>query len=371
MQYFMRIGCTGLVFFLSCGGGSSTSTDSTPTATADTTAPTITSVKDNASNTLSAITTTAIMTTPTSFTIIFSEAMTTSTVSTTNITLNCVGGDSTDIAQTITIAAATDSDTISDNEFTITPSTALPQKDTCTLAVGAAVTDAAANLAKANALAATASYVFTTPCVTSDTFTNGATIVSGGCWTIGDGNTASDGDVDLTSAVSEANGTLTMSVAATTVTETNLIYGFTKTFTSDTTTTVVFDAGEGFDTGGESGDNVQLFLQTSAGGAPAAVCGLVPSQAGGIIALISDAVGGSTTGGTISSTSSFTTASALKFTKAGTTCTCSHSIGNTGTFIDLTPISCDAGSSFVIGVQMSNATGANPLAVTISKITFE
>lgn len=152
----------------SCGGGSSATPTPTPTV------PTISSVTGittatTTSATIAATGTTGISVLATNpLTITFSTAMDTATITTSNISLSCGG-----TAQTITIA---NTNSPTNTIFTVTPSANTAQVTSCTLTIGTGVESA-----DAGALAAAATYAYTTGCATSDDFTNSTTLTD--CWT--------------------------------------------------------------------------------------------------------------------------------------------------------------------------------------------
>ena len=165
-----------------CGSSSTTpASNAGDDTTADTTAPTLSSVTTYDGDADTALASTAGDTRVSGaanatefFTITFSEAMDPATVIADNITLSC-----NDAAITVGTPATSDNIT-----WTVPIESNLTGYIGCTLTLGVGLTDAAGN-----ALAEVATYVFNTQCSTNDSFvvdTLGFTSVSqttGNCWT--------------------------------------------------------------------------------------------------------------------------------------------------------------------------------------------
>ena len=164
-----------------------TASSTTFTTGADTVAPTVT-VKNSAGTTLatSGNSLTITKSSAEDISITFSEAMDTSTITSSNVTLTCNG-----ITQG-TLAAATDTDSVSGNEWTYTLSDTNFPQNTCTLAFTTGVKDA-----NANAIAAT-SYALLASCGPNDEFTDSATLSS--CWTENDDNSSGTFDINSTTS---------------------------------------------------------------------------------------------------------------------------------------------------------------------------
>ena len=203
----------------------------------DETTPTISSLVDSNDNTISATasdnTTRLSALTTNTYTATFAEAMDTSTVITDNVSLIC------GTVQTITIAEGTDSDTIDNNTFVITPSAQLPDVVNCTLIFTANIKDAAGN-----ALTETAYYTWPTKCASSDEFDNPDTLAE--CWLL-DSNSRGTADI--------ANGRLTFS--STTV---DAYYTINKAVTGD------FDVEIYISSSNHNEDDEQVFLSVGLSG---------------------------------------------------------------------------------------------------------
>jgi hypothetical protein len=380
-RVLMQMVCVLVVFpFVGCGGSSTTSGsdgDSGGSSTdADATAPTISTLVDNNSTALNITASTdtaqALTTAPTSFTVTFDEDVTniaqTTAGTTGNITLECVGESSAndDNKQAIKIVAADTTNKI----YTITPSAALPQNDTCKLAFKATITDNVdTNLAKANNALTAVTYYFTTPCTTSDTFTNGKTTASsGGCWTEGD-NISS-----VSPTVSESDGTITLGIAAATTVSNG--GGYLKTFTSDTTMQVTITAASGLaDSTDQGGADSVLLVMANTDESGLVLCLLDPDENGIFVSVTAftgatpDSEGDRTTTAITTGTSLAQTM-VLKLARSGTSFTCSYDDGASGNFTALTAQTKTLNSSYQAGFGVANVSGAAKVSATISDVTF-
>ncbi len=154
------------VLWGACGGGSSAAPTPTPTPTI----PTISSFAAAGGNTgvtTVAATGTTNVSVNSTYALTFDTAMTASTVNASTVTLACGS-----TAETLTVAAASSADTA----FTLTPAAAFPPLTDCTATVSTGVESSSSG-----ALAATATYAYTTGCITDDNFSNANT--ESGCWT--------------------------------------------------------------------------------------------------------------------------------------------------------------------------------------------
>lgn len=370
---------------VACGGGGASSatdaTDSTADATdsgsdattADTTAPTVSGVL--AGDVLLESGTTTLTTIPAAFGISFSEAMTVSTVSTTNVSLAC------EASETITIAAADDSDSITDNEFMATLTNLLPMNDSCTLTIETGVTDAATT---PNALAAAATYTITTPCVQSaprrEEFRTLTTLNSGatGCWTVnGQGGSGIDTSIDTT------NGTASFTIGNTDFNETDQAGFFLGTLDENTLILTVkitditglVHASTG---GADPEDALYVTLSDSLPlTANAMICGVTANDSAGAIILSSDTSGEfDAQSSVIGSGATLTTITGgeplyLRISKSANDMTCAYRVGDTGDFtnVNATAFPIALGSAYYAGWEFTHKTG-NTMAVTVDSVTM-
>lgn len=171
-----------------------TTTYTFTTAAADTTPPTIISLKD--SNDTAIETTGSTVAVSSAFVLTFSEAMDADTITADSVALLCH-----DAAVAGAIAASTDN-----TEFTFTPTASFSQSVSCTLTVmggTTGVTDAAGN-----PLTADADYAFTSGCSSSDDFSNPDSLSN--CFTFNNttNQTNNTGNTAQKGTVTDTNGQL-------------------------------------------------------------------------------------------------------------------------------------------------------------------
>lgn len=376
------VGIMTMIFLGACGGSSSSAT------TADAKAPTITSLVAGAMA-LVADTTTALTSTPTSLTLTFSEAMTPASVTTAgNITMSCAR----DATITATAAAVADVDAATataDDEYTVTFSSTLLEQDTCTLTIGTSVTDAAASIAaKANALAATVAYPFTTGCAVNnvnDSFTVETTMSGDSpCFTV----QSTTGTQKVAGAIDTTAGTLRMTFPAGSTTDVDGEFnGFSRTFTAEN---LQFDlvisgiTGQGAEGDGSEGegtsDHFALYLTDTLTAEPTLsfMCGMItPNSEGGMRFSASGSQEGENTQtdiigtGTSLATLNDGNPIYLRITKVGSSLTCAYRLTSTGDFtaVNNTASSVAFGSAYILVMNLGHTTAADDYSITIDSFT--